>query len=64
MKCDHRNQYFDREICPEPCGRMHYFCDDCGECADECEWDREFTAYEGSSVIDALVSKGWEKISE
>lgn len=22
--------WFDRELCPEPCGAMHYRCVDCG----------------------------------
>lgn len=22
--------WFDRTICPEPCGTMHYYCTECG----------------------------------
>ena len=30
--CKHENgEWFDRQICPEPCGSMHYRCVDCGE---------------------------------
>lgn len=28
--------YFDRTICPEPCGMMHSFCTACGKRADSC----------------------------
>jgi hypothetical protein len=33
-ECDTGN--FDRTICPEPCGRMHSYCDTCGERQDDC----------------------------
>ena len=35
-RCDHRNTDFDRTFCPEPCGMFHTYCQDCGECLDEC----------------------------
>lgn len=36
-RCDTGN--FDRTICPEPCGRMHSYCDTCGERQDRCAHD-------------------------
>lgn len=32
--CEHEDTWFDRSICPEPCGSMHYVCSDCGEVTD------------------------------
>jgi len=36
--CTHEDSWFDRSICPEPCGRMHYYCanPNCGELLDPC----------------------------
>jgi len=34
--CTHENTWFDRNICPEPCGQMHYICEDCGQIAGTC----------------------------
>lgn len=31
--------WFDRVICPEPCGTMHSYCSVCGELQDECTLD-------------------------
>lgn len=31
--------YFDRTICPEPCGMMHYYCTVCGARDDTCVHD-------------------------
>lgn len=28
--------YFDRTVCPEPCGMMHSYCATCGNPADPC----------------------------
>lgn len=35
-ECPHEHDYFDRSICPEPCGAMHYRCTDCGWALDYC----------------------------
>lgn len=29
-ECQHEDTWFDRSICPEPCGAMHTICSDCG----------------------------------
>lgn len=35
--CRHSNgEWLDRSICPEPCGQMHWACNDCGRTVDEC----------------------------
>lgn len=31
--------YFDRSLCPEPCGSMHSYCDTCGKRQDPCAHD-------------------------
>lgn len=31
--------WFDRSICPEPCGFMHTRCDNCGKALDPCPWE-------------------------
>jgi len=31
---------FDREVCPEPCGKMHYRCRVCGKPTDCCVHER------------------------
>lgn len=36
LTCKHQHSYFDRELCPEPCGSMHYRCDDCGKTIGGC----------------------------
>ncbi len=28
--CTHEAHYFDRSVCPAPCGKMHYRCEACG----------------------------------
>jgi len=30
ITCIHEDTWFDRTICPEPCGTMHTYCSDCG----------------------------------
>lgn len=38
------NTYFDRTICPEPCGSMHYRCIQCGGVAgEECPVEGDYT---------------------
>ncbi len=37
--CTHPNEWFDRSICPEPCGSMHYYCTDCGMRMGRCALD-------------------------
>jgi hypothetical protein len=39
--------YFDRTVCPEPCGMMHYRCGACGGVGDPCCWE--------SAPVDATV---------
>ena len=46
IPCEHPDEWFDRTICPEPCGMMHYYCTECGEPQDRCYWN-ELTS-EGS----------------
>lgn len=40
-RCGHPSDdtWFDREVCPEPCGMMHTRCKGCGTDADGCHWD-------------------------
>ena len=40
LLCEHHDVYFDRNICPPPCGAMHTYCADCGANLDECALDR------------------------
>ncbi len=44
---DSANNYFDRSLCPEPCGKMHQRCRECGLAQDECGWepDAQVVAY-------------------
>lgn len=35
-ECDHSDNWFDRSICPEPCGMMHTYCTLCGDTLDYC----------------------------
>jgi hypothetical protein len=37
--CPHNDAWFDRVICPEPCGMMHTYCADCGANLDTCTFD-------------------------
>jgi hypothetical protein len=39
--CRHDSLSFDRSVCPDPCNSMHYYCDDCGEVLDVCEFSIE-----------------------
>jgi hypothetical protein len=39
--CPHTDEWFDRTICPEPCGSMHYYCTECGKRMDGCAHDRQ-----------------------
>lgn len=34
--CQHRSTTFSRDICPDPCGVMHTYCDDCDGMVDRC----------------------------
>lgn len=34
--CPHEEEWFDRSICPEPCGSMHFYCVDCGQMIGDC----------------------------
>ena len=38
---DTGDNWFDRSICAEPCGRMHTRCRECGFALDECYWEIE-----------------------
>jgi hypothetical protein len=38
--CDPEDTWFDRSICPEPCGTMHTRCVDCGRPVDGCPHDQ------------------------
>jgi hypothetical protein len=40
-KCggDGGDNWFDRSICPEPCGMMHTRCSNCGHALDNCPFD-------------------------
>lgn len=42
--CPHPDSWFDREICPEPCGTMHDRCTDCGVAVDGCAHEETTTA--------------------
>lgn len=35
---DPGNNWFDRDVCPEPCGSTHIRCAGCGEVLDDCCW--------------------------
>lgn len=37
LNCAHGGgSYFDRTVCPDPCGSMHYRCKHCGDVLDPC----------------------------
>lgn len=36
---DLASNWMDRSICPQPCGRMHTRCSQCGHALDGCHWD-------------------------
>jgi hypothetical protein len=38
---DGGDNWFDRSICAEPCGKMHTRCRGCGGALDECHWEDE-----------------------
>lgn len=40
-QCRHRNTWFDRTICPDPCDSMHDVCIDCGVVVGHCALDHE-----------------------
>jgi hypothetical protein len=31
--------WFDRSICPDPCGYMHQRCQGCGHAQEDCAWE-------------------------
>lgn len=35
-QCGESGHWFDRSICPEPCGSMHNICTDCGRIKGHC----------------------------
>lgn len=39
--CSHRNTWFSRTLCAEPCDTMHTYCSDCNVCLDHCAHDVE-----------------------
>ncbi|QES45232.1 hypothetical protein DEJ49_33370 [Streptomyces venezuelae] len=36
ITCPHPSTWFDRSVCPEPCGSMHERCARCGRAVDDC----------------------------
>jgi hypothetical protein len=42
--CTHPDTWFDRSLCPEPCGAMHDRCTTCGEVVGGCAWEFEVPA--------------------
>lgn len=36
LSCAHTDSWFDRSICPEPCGSMHERCSHCGKALGHC----------------------------
>lgn len=38
-RCAHQDSWFDRSVCPEPCGSMHDRCTACGEILGGCPHD-------------------------
>lgn len=36
-------EWFDRSICPDPCGWMHYRCNDCGRVQGGCALENPLT---------------------
>lgn len=61
--CTHPNEWFDRSICPDPCGSMHYYCTDCGKRMGRCALDeqRERARIEQSNDVAAIVSTVLER---
>jgi hypothetical protein len=41
--CQHSDTWFDRTVCPEPCGAMHDRCTTCGETVNPCALDARTT---------------------
>lgn len=43
---------FDRSICPEPCGLMHYYCAECDALAvdEHCPWEESLTSDSSESA--------------
>lgn len=39
--CKRRDSWFDRSICPDPCGSMHDVCINCGMVIGRCSWRLE-----------------------
>jgi hypothetical protein len=37
---DRTSNWTDRSICPQPCGKMHIRCSQCGQALDSCHWDQ------------------------
>lgn len=51
--CDPADAWFDREVCPEPCGMMHYRCRVCGAAVDGCEFEGS-----GNAVVPVAAESG------
>ena len=39
--CLHEDTWFDRTVCPEPCGSMHTICSTCGYIIDDCPLNKD-----------------------
>lgn len=39
--CGRRDSWFDRSVCPDPCGSMHDVCTNCGHVIGHCSWRLE-----------------------
>lgn len=39
--CWHKDTWFSREVCPDPCGKMHNYCTDCGLRMEGCPLEEE-----------------------
>lgn len=39
---DAADNYFDRSLCPEPCGMMHTCCRACDATLDECYFESKY----------------------
>jgi hypothetical protein len=58
--CSHRDTWFNRSICAEPCGSMHDVCVDCGQVVDYCplrtaEYEAEQRARTYSEIESILM---------
>lgn len=58
--CEHcdaaQGTWFDRSVCPEPCGSMHTRCTACGMALDECTFDtEEFTGLYQSDYAEGVA---------